>query len=170
MLHTYTPGKTKGYIRNEVSLHLSSCNHILTLPNLYFNLEKEFLSKGIKVDCTEVREDIYIKQKEIAPKGVTLFNKDIQNVEVDKYDGVFLDMCGPFTESLSITIQKLKPNTEIVLTLLLARECNNLQRFIDINNREESYVKLLNKHGVDVNFYVNYTDTTPMCVFFGTKI
>ena len=79
-------------------------------------------------------------------------------------------MCGPFSNAISLSLLKLNKGSKIVLTLLMARESKELQKFIDIKNREESYILLLNRFNIQVEKYITYCDTTPMIVLFGVKI
>ncbi len=166
----YSPGHSKENVRNHVFLYLKECNNILTLPNLYFSLEERFLKEGKSVNCTESLRVIYNKQLKIAPSEIKLFNKNIKNIDTSNYDGLFLDMCGPFSNAISLSLLKLNKGSKIVLTLLMARESKELQKFIDIKNREESYILLLNRFNIQVEKYITYCDTTPMIVLFGVKI
>ena len=166
----YTADKYKKYIRENVLLHLNECQCVLTLPNLYFNLEQKLLKNKIKVDCVEIKKDIYLQQIEIAPKEIKLFHSDIQMLDLDNYDGIFLDLCGPLTYSLYHTLSNIKVGTKVAITLLMARETKFAQHYIDISKREHSYIKLLNSYDIVVSKYINYTSTVPMCVFFCEKV
>ena len=168
--HTYSPGPSKEYIRNSVFLHFIECTYVLTLPNLYFGLEKMLLDDGKQVDCTEYEVNTFEGQKQIAPPGITLYNLDVKDLNLSKYDGVFLDFMGTFNRHTPGIMKQLHSGTRIAMTFMMARENKTLQQEIDITNREESYVKLLSKHNVHIEKYANYCDTTPMCVFFGHKI
>ena len=167
----YKPGKSKGYIRDSVFLFLleSNCKHVLTLPNLYFGLEKKLLDKGIKVDCSEYSVNTFKKQREIAPKGITLHSKNVADIDLSKYDGIFFDFYGTFNKSLAKALPRIEPGTSVAFTFLMARENLKLQKIINIKRREKSYCKLLYRYGVDIEKYANYNDSSPMCVFFGTK-
>ena len=60
--YPYKAGILKEHIRNSVFLYFKDCSNILTLPNLYFDLEKMFIKKGKKVTSVERDYEIYIKQ------------------------------------------------------------------------------------------------------------
>ena len=60
----YTPGPSKEYIRNSVFLHFKDCSYVLTLPNLYFGLERMLLKDGKKVDCTEYEVNTFKGQQQ----------------------------------------------------------------------------------------------------------
>lgn len=168
---TYAPKIEKEYIRNSVFLFFKDCDNILTLPNLYFDLERQFIEDGRKqIDCCEYKPEIFKEQKLLAPPECNLFFGDVSEMDLSKYDGIFLDLCGFFSKSTDKVFKSLKPGTKIVVTFLLRRENKKLQKMIDIKNRESSYVLLLNKYDIFVTKYVNYGEwRTPMCVFFGTK-
>lgn len=165
----YTAGKMKKHVRNDVFLYLSDCHHILTLPNLYFSLEQR-LAKKMKVDCVEIKKQIYLKQIQIVPCGIILNHGDVQYLDISKYDGMFLDMCGPFTFALSNTLKSVKSDCKLVITLMMAREGSHVKNIINIKEREKSYISLFNSYGIRISKFINYRDTTPMCTFFGTKI
>lgn len=169
--HFYSAGKEKEHIRNYVFLHFIDCEYVVTLPNLYFQLETLLLKHGIKVDCCEHKRDIFEKQKEIAPKRVTLYNCDVENLNLLKYDGIFLDLCGTFNKSSHKLFKNIKSKTKIAVTFLMARENNSLQEFLDINNREESYITLMDTYGINITKFINYSSYphSPMCTFFGEK-
>jgi hypothetical protein len=169
MVAFYTPGKSKEDVRNHVLSYFKGCEKVLTLPNLHFSLEKKLLEQGIKVECTERKVTIYKEQLKIAPSNIILYNKDIKHVDTSLYDGLFLDMCGPFSSSISEALHKLKDGSKIALTLLMSRESNELKKFINLNNRETSYITLLRRYNIYIEKYITYTDTVPMGVFFGVK-
>jgi len=165
----YVPGPSKGYIRNSVFLYFKTCTYVLTLPNLYFGLEKMFIEDGKKVDCTEIKVNTFKGMQQIKPKGVNIFNRNVAGLDIKKYDGIFLDFFGTFNKNTKIVLEKTQPGTKLAMTFLMARENLELQKHIDIKNREESYVRLLDSYGVTITKYANYCDTIPMCVFFGYK-
>lgn len=165
----YTPGKSKEYIRNSVFLFFNDCKHVITLPNLYFGLEQMLLDDGKKVDCTEFSVNTFEGAKQIAPKEVKLYNKNVKDLDISKYDGLFLDFYGCFNDNCRSILPRINSGSKVALTFLMARESKKLQKEIDIKNREESYVNLLSKYNIKVLRYVNYCDTTPMCVFYGIK-
>ena len=88
----YSAGETKEPIRNYTFFYFKNCSHVLTLPNLYFDLEQTLLNNGKKVDCCEYREDIYLQQLKIAPKEIKLHNIDAKHLNYVNYDGVFVDI------------------------------------------------------------------------------
>lgn len=165
----YIPGPSKEYIRDSVFLHFMDCKYILTLPNLYFGLETMFILDGKKVDCTEYKVNTFKGQQKIAPKGVTLYNRNVKDIDISNYDGIFLDFYGTFNKSYKELFPRIQSGTKLAITFMMARENKELQKVIDITNREESYVKLLSSYGINIKKYAKYCDTTPMCVFFGTK-
>ena len=67
-------------------------------------------------------------------------------------------------------LPRIKLNSKLVITFLMARENKRLQKKINVEKREESYVKLLKQYGFKTIKYINYCDTTPMCVFYCIKI
>lgn len=166
----YTPGRSKELIRNSVFNYFKDCTHILTLPNLYFGLEEMFLKQGKKVDCSEYVVNTFEGQRQIAPKGLRLFNLNIKDMDLSVYDGLFLDLYGTFNKSMAEALPRIKVGSKVAITFLMARENRQLQQRIDITNREQSYVRLLAEYGIEIDLYANYCDTTPMCVFYGTKI
>lgn len=167
----YKTSKEKEYIRDEVFLFFNSCNDILTLPNLYFNLENKFLKAGKNVDCVERDIDIYMKQLLIAPKAINLYNCDVKDLEISKYDGIFLDLCGCFSKSAEETLLKVSSGTKLAVTFMMARESRYIQRYINIACRELSYIQMFKKFGIEIEKFVKYSSTpqSPMCVFFGIK-
>jgi hypothetical protein len=166
----YTPGKLKEYIRNDIFLFLADCKYIITLPNLHFSLEENLIAKGCKIDCTEYKKDIYVKALKIKPKKVKLFNNNIKDLNLSLYDGLFLDLCGIWNEDMQEVLPQIKIGAKIVFTFLMARDSKRLQQIINITKREESYVMLLKQYGFKTIKYINYRDTTPMCVFYCIKI
>lgn len=169
--HKYTAGITKEYIRDNVFFFLQDCKHVLTLPNLYFGLEKKLTKEGVKVDCAEYKVNTFKQQQKIAPDNITLFYNDVKDIDVTKYDGIFLDLCGTFNKSADAVLKRINYGTKISITFLMARENKVLQQKIDIKNREDSYINLLREYNLFVTKYINYNNTgnSPMCVFFGEK-
>jgi len=169
--HIYTPGKGKEHIRDYVFSFFKDRKRVLTLPNLYFDLESRLLKDDKQVDCCEYDKNIFIKQKKIVPKEINLYYREVGHMNLKKYDALFLDFCGPFNETTSETLIKIEPGTKVVLTFLLARESKKVQKLMDLRKREESYVRLLANFGIFVTKYINYSDKphSPMAVFFGTK-
>ena len=166
---TYLPGRMKGYIRDSVFLYFSNCKSVLTLPNLYFDLEKKFLDKGINIECVEYKNDTFKNMQQIVPKGIKLYNQDVKNLDLSKYDGMFLDFCGTFNDSAEVVLKKIKPKTKIAITFLMSRESKRLQKKINIKNRRISYIVLFEKYNIIIDYFMDYNDITPMCVFFGYK-
>tara|TARA_R110000796_G_scaffold168210_2_gene285106 strand:- start:176 stop:682 length:507 start_codon:yes stop_codon:yes gene_type:complete len=166
----YTPGKSKEYIRDGVFHFFKECKHIITLPNLYFGLEQRFLDEGIKVDCSEYKVNTFKGAVQLKPKDITLFNTNVKYLNLSKYDGLFFDLYGTWNKSMEESLPRINKNARLVITFLMGREHLNLQKIIDIKHREESYVKLLSKYGFKTIKYINYCDTTPMCVFYCIKI
>jgi hypothetical protein len=166
----YTPGKSKEYIRNDVFHFFKDCKHIITLPNLYFGLEQRLLNEGIKVDCSEYRVNTFKGAIQIKPKGITLFNKNVKDLDLSVYDGLFFDLYGTWNKSMEEALPRINKGAHLVITFLMAREHRNVQKVIDITNREESYIKLLRKFGFITKKFINYCDSTPMCVFYCIKI
>lgn len=165
----YKPGKSKEYIRNSVFLYFKDCNNILTLPNLYFGLEKMLLKEGKQVTCSEYDVNTFKGQNQIAPKNIKLINSDVTKIELSEYDGIFLDLYGNYNENVANALESLQIGCKIAITFLMARESKKLQKIIDIKDRENSYIRVFKKHGITITKYANYYDTTPMCVFFGAK-
>ena len=165
----YKPGPSKEYIRNSVFLYFKDCSKILTLPNLYFGLESKFLEAGKSVDCTEYKVNTFKGMEQTAPKGVNLYNKNVKNMNIAEYDGIFLDFYGTFNKNTDSVLKKVAPGTKLAMTFLMARENKKLQEKINIKKREESYIHLFKEYGVHIDSYANYCDTTPMCIFFGYK-
>jgi hypothetical protein len=166
----YTPGKSKEYIRKGVfDFFKDTCKHVITLPNLYFGLEKNLLDIGIKVDCSEYKVNTFKGAIQVKPKGITLFNKNVKNLDLSIYDGLFFDLYGTWNKNMEEALPRIKLNSKLVITFLMARENKHLQKRININKREDSYIKLLNTYGFRVIKYMNYCDTTPMCVFYCIK-
>lgn len=164
----YTPGKSKEYIREGVFHFFKNCKHVVTLPNLYFGLEKKFLDIGIKVDCSEYRVNTFEGAIQQKPEGITLFHDNVKNLDLNKYDGLFFDLFGPWNKDVEDALPRIKPGAKLVITFLMARErwCKDK---IDITKREQSYIKLLKEYGFSTIKYVNYRDTSPMCVFYCIK-
>lgn len=165
----YYPGTSKGQIRDNVFLYFMHCSNILTLPNLYFDLEKMFIKDGKKVTSIENNYEIYIKQLNLAPIEMEINYSDIKNFDVSKYDGIFLDFCGLYNQAASNVFRKIKPKTKIAVTFIMARESKLLQQVIDITNRKAAYITLLANYNILVTKCVEYCDSSPMCVFFGEK-
>lgn len=165
----YTPGKSKEYIRNDVfHFFKDTCKHIITLPNLYFGLEKRFLDIGIKVDCSEYSVNTFKGAVQKKPEGITLFHKNVKDLDLNKYDGLFFDLYGTWNRNMEEALPRIKLGAKLVITFLMSRErwCKDK---IDITKREESYIKLLYKYGFTTYKHINYCDTTPMCVFYCKK-
>lgn len=165
----YNPGRMKEIIRDHVFLHFTQCKHILTLPNLHFDLEKLFIKYGQNVDCVEYKRDIYQQQLNLAPTECNLHYKNVKDMNLSKYDGIFLDFCGYFTHTTGEILEKIAPGTDIVITFMMRRESKKVQEIIDISDRKKSYINLLKKYNITVNKHIEYCDTTPMCLFFGKK-
>lgn len=167
----YTPGKSKEYIRDGVfHFFKDNCDHIITLPNLYFGLEERFLEIGIKVDCSEYRVNTFKGAVQAKPEGITLFHADVKDLNLSVYDGLFFDLYGTWNKSMEIALPRIKVGARLVITFLMARENKILQKKINIKKREQSYINLLREFGFLTRKYVNYCDTTPMCVFYCIKI
>lgn len=167
----YIPGKSKEYIRNGV-FHFfkeGNCKHVITLPNLYFGLEERLMDIGIKVDCSEYRVNTFKGAIQKKPEGITLFHRNVKNLDLSIYDGLFFDLYGTWNRSMEQALPRIKHGSRLVITFLMAREHPRVQKIIDIKNREESYVKLLKHYGFTTIKYINYCDTTPMCVFYCIK-
>ena len=92
-------------------------------------------------------------------------------MDFNKYDAIFLDLCGPMTSHKFDCFKTIKSGTKLAITLLMARESKILQNYIDINNREKSYIKFFSDFNINIEYYINYSDKpqSPMCVFFGEK-
>lgn len=170
-INPYTPGSGKGYIRDCVFLFFMNCTKVLTLPNLYFGLEELLLNDGKTVECCEYKKETYLKQLKIAPKGIVLHHSDVCDIDLSEFNGVFLDFCGSWNKEYSKLLFSIKKDTNVVITLLMNRESKLTQQFIDLNNRHESYTRLLATFGLFVIKYVTYNDSnSPMCVFFAKKL
>lgn len=170
MKSVYTPGESKEHIRNYAfNFFRGSCTHVITLPNLYFGLESRLLAEGIKVDCSEYRVNTFEGAIQVKPEGINLYHSDVKNLNLSPYDGLFFDLYGTWNKSVQQSLPRINRNARLVITFLMGRETRELQKVIDIKNREKSYVKLLNEYGFSVIKYINYRDTTPMCVFFCIK-
>ena len=170
-VNEYTPGQEKEHVRKHVFLFFMKCSYVLTLPNIYFDLEKMLIQEGKKVECCEYKHSIYQKQLKIAPKEIVLHHSDVKDLDIGKYDALFLDFCGTYNRSTSKILSKISSNTQVAITFLLRRERKEHQSVIDINNRIPSYIRLLATFGIKVTKYITYHKDyhSPMCVFFGTK-
>lgn len=166
----YVPGKSKKYIRDGVLLFFKECKHIVSLPNLYFGLELQLIEQGIKVDCSEYKINTFKGAIQIKPKEVRMFYSNVKDLDLSIYDGLFFDLYGTWNKDMEIALPRINRNAKLVITFLMAREHRKLQKVIDIKNREQSYVNLLASYGFRTIKYVNYCDTTPMCVFYCIKI
>lgn len=166
----YTPGKSKRYIRDGVLLFFEECTHVVTLPNLYFGLELQLIIQGIKVDCSEYKVNTFKGALQIKPRDVRMFNSNVKDLDLSIYDGLFFDLFGTWNKDMEVALPRININARLVITFLMAREHLNVQKVIDIKNREKSYVKLLASYGFKTIKYINYCDTTPMCVFYCIKI
>lgn len=167
--HHYTAGTSKEHIRDNVFLYFIDCSNILTLPNLYFNLEKAFIEDGKQVTCVERNYDIYIKQLIQGPKEIEFNHTDIEHFNISNYDGIFLDLCGTYCKAASNVFRSMKPGDRIAVTFLMGRESKLLQQVIDITNREIAYTELLDTYNISVKKCMKYNDSSPMCTFFGQK-
>jgi hypothetical protein len=169
MVAPYTAPTAKVKVREMCYDFLYNCKNIMTLPNLYFSLENELL-KNRSVTCVERDIAIHNKQKKIAPKGIKLILGDITKAPIESYDGFFLDMCGFYSKSLEKVLNRIKPNSRVVITLLFAREPKNLQKKIDITKRKSSYKKLLkDRHNLITVDYYEYVSKHKMGVYFLIK-
>lgn len=165
----YIAGESKEYIRENVFSFFSNSVNILTLPNLHFNLENKLINAGKNVSCFEYDKSIFKKQQLINPKSISLNYGNVLNYNPYLYDGIFLDLCGVYNENVGLFLQKVTKGTNIIVTFLMARESRQLQNVIDINNREFSYVRLFKSFNIEIDFFISYTDSSPMCCFFGNK-
>lgn len=165
----YQPTDHKIQIREFVKNFLKNCKSVLTLPNLYFDLE-EFLAKTAKVVCFEQNRVVFKQQQLVAPLNIELNCGNVLNAESSLYDGMFLDFCGPFPFKLLNFLRNVKPNSKLVLTFLAARESRTIQKFIDISNRPQSYALLFKHLGFRTISYVEYQSGSPMIVFFIIKL
>lgn len=127
------------------------------------------LNDGKQVDCSEYEVNTFKGQQQVAPPGVNLYNINVKDLNLSKYDGIFLDFMGTFNKYTPQILDKFNSGTKIAITFMMARENKKLQEKIDIRTREESYVRLLNEYNIQIDKYANYCDTVPMCVFFGYK-
>jgi len=166
----YIPGKSKEYIREGVFHFFKDCTQVITLPNLYFGLERKLMNKGIKVHCSEYKVNTFKGAVQVKPKGIKMFNKNVKDLDLSIYDGLFFDLYGTWNLSMEEALPRINKGARLVITFLMAREHLRVQKIIDITNREESYVKLLRKFGFITTKYINYCDSTPMCVFYCTKV
>ena len=155
-----------------VFLFFMNCTRVLTLPNLYFQLEKLLLNDGKIVECCEYKKETYLKQLEVAPKDIILHHGDVCDMNLNRFDGIFLDFCGSWNKEYSKLLLSVKINTQVVITLLMNRESKVTQQFIDLDNRVESYIRLLATFGIVIIKYGEYGQGTksPMCVFFAKKL
>lgn len=165
----YYPGALKEQIRDNVFLYFMHCSNILTLPNLYFDLERMFIKDGKKITSVEKNYEIYMKQLDIAPIEIEVNYADVGDFDVSKYDGIFLDFCGLYNQAASSVFRRIKSGTKIVVTFMMARESKLLQEVIDITNRKVAYTELLANYNIIVTKCIEYCDSSPMCVFFGIK-
>lgn len=166
----YTPGKSKKYIRDGVLLFFEDCKHVITLPNLYFGLEEQLLEQGIKVDCSEYKVNTFKGAVQLKPKNVRMFYSNVKDLDLKIYDGLFFDLYGCWNRHMEEALPHIKINSLLVITFMMAREPINVQKVIDIRNREWSYVQLLLTYGFETIKYINYCDSSPMCVFYCVKI
>lgn len=167
----YHPSEEKEYIRNLVFLFFVNTTKVLTLPNLHFELETLLLKDGKEVHCCEKVQHIYQKQCVIAPENVKLHYGDIKTLDLGQYDGLFLDFCGYWNKDTSEILSKIKKGAYVVLTFMMNRESKTAQKLIDINKREESYVRLLATFGIQVEKFATYGSfRSPMAVFMGRKL
>lgn len=165
----YQPTDHKVQIREFVEEFLGNCKSVLTLPNLYFELEDNLAQKA-KVVCYEQDREIYNQQKVLASPNIELKLGNVLNTDPTMYDGMFLDFCGPFPLKLLGFLKKVQTNSKLVLTFLAARESATTQKFIDINNRPQSYALLFKHLGFRTISYVEYQSGSPMIVFFIIKL
>lgn len=165
----YVPGPSKKYIRESVLLYFNKCQNILTLPNLYFDLEIKLLQQNKKVTCVERVSHIFKDMEKIAPSEIKLLHSDVKDVDISIYDGIFLDFMGTFNNDVEKILKKICPETRLVFTFLMARENKNLQKIINIKNREKTYLQLLAKYNIIIEKSAYYMDTSPMRVFYGYK-
>lgn len=168
----YNASKTKPLIRKHTFNYLKECSTVLTMPNLYFDLEQSLLNSGCSVECVEYKKEIYEQQLISAPSDIKLYNADLKNINVKKYDGMFLDMCGTFSKAVEVSLNNAVPQTKIVLTLLMLRESRKIQQYVDINNRYDTYLSFLDTFNFAIEKTIEYKDNlkSPMCVFFGKKL
>lgn len=169
---TYKASPHKEEIRKLVFKYFvkHKCTTVLTLPNLYFSLEERLVKKKIKVDCIERDLDIYKKQVKINPKNINLYKNNLGKFDVSSYDGLFLDLCGSFSNDLHKALKNITSGAAVVITLLKARESVFIQKYLDITNRAGSYVNLLKRYGLKTESYVEYNSGSPMIVLFCVKM
>lgn len=166
----YTPGKSKEYIREGVFHFFNDRKRVITLPNLYFGLERKLMNQGIEVHCSEYKVNTFKGALQVKPKGIKMFHSDVKDLNLSIYDGLFFDLYGTWNKSMEEALPRINKDAKLVITFLMAREHPRVQRLIDIKNREWSYTQLLLKYGFRTIKYINYCDTTPMCVFYCIKI
>ena len=168
MVRAYKASDQKKEIREFVYNFLKDCKSVITLPNLYFDLEAKLLKKS-KVVCYEYDKNIYFQQQSLAPKKIQLELGNILSADTKSVDGMFLDFCGPFKEKMIPFLKEVNSGSKIAVTFLAARESLDVQKYITPQDRVNSYIRVFKKLGFKVYGYIPYISKSPMLVFFIIK-
>jgi hypothetical protein len=170
----YKAGKSKKYVRASVLFYFikNNVNEVLSMANLNFSLENKLKKKGCNVTSIERDKTIYNKQLKINKNEIILKNKPLIKEDCSKYNGLFLDMCGPYSKDTHKALQEVPSKGAVVITLLKSRESKFAQQFIDLNDRVNSYLRLFAGLDYNVERYIEYKDwdNSPMIVFFMKKL
>lgn len=166
----YKVTQNKIVIRAKVFDYFSPCTNILSLCNLDFSLENSFINENKRVTVVEINPHIYKKQLKIADERIELIHDNILKSNPKKFDGLFLDFCGPYSSKMKDFLLNINRGSKVVLTFLAAREHVTLKSIINIYDRERSYIDLLKSLGFMVEYYSSYNSPSPMLVFFCRKI
>lgn len=166
--------KAKSFIRKEIALLVKKSNtkNFLSLSNLNFDIEKVAIQKGIEVHSCERDKNIFLKQIEIAPKEVNLHLGEITELLSQKeFNFIWLDFCGNFSSQIvnCLNTLKLTQPSNVIITLAMSRENKISQKEynIDLQHREDSIIKILNRYGLYTEKIYRYVNNKmPMAVFF----
>jgi hypothetical protein len=145
---------------------------IFSLPYLNFEFEK----KAKKAICAEKELATYKKQLRVAPSNCMInygLASDVMRRINKIYDFIFLDMCGSFSQELVDCIKNatkyMKPDANIAVTVLKAREPAKWRNIIHPESRDTDYIRFFRKHKLFVHSIIKYKDTSPMMVIIASR-
>lgn len=164
----------KSFVRNEIAslIKKSNTKNFLSLSNLNFDIEKVAIQKNIEVHSCERDRNIFLKQREIAPKEVNLHLGDITELLSQKeFNFIWLDFCGNLSSRIinCLNTLKLTQPSDVIITLAMSRENKTSQKNYNLNlqHRENSIIDILNRYNLYTHKVYRYVNNKmPMAVFF----
>lgn len=176
MVSTLFKSAQKQHVRKEIKelLRQSKSEKYLGLSNFNFEIEKLAIELGIQPVSCERDLNIFKQQLLIAPEGVKLIHDDIKNVVLqEEYNFIWLDFCGTLSRSTRECFENLyftRP-TDVIITVCFAHETSEIQSYINIYDRVNSYIRFFERYGLATHKTCEYVDSRiPMCAFFTKNI